>query len=323
MEIDPLVSVCVITYNHEKYVRESLDGIISQKTNFPFEIIVCDDASTDNTVKIVREKYAERVRMNVHTENLGICRNMYDACKLAKGKYIAFLAGDDFVLTKDYLQIHYDFMENHSEFVGVSHGMKIVDDEGKEQGLVLSKAKKRTLYDYLWCDIPGIPYDVFLKNIFTDEHLEWLYFAARDNDEISFQFWIYLHGSIAILPKYLHAYRAVKKDGGSNYNSLFDATDTYWIADKACQYIEREVSDEYRFKYIMGSYAATTAKIVIMHIIKNRDIQYLKKWIKKCGWHPFFRGIILTPLFLLGHGNYPEWYRKIHFLKNRHCKTRY
>src|SRR5690554_7546744 len=53
--MEPLLSICCTTYNHEKYIRETLDGFLAQQTNFPIEIIVHDDASTDNTAEIIRE----------------------------------------------------------------------------------------------------------------------------------------------------------------------------------------------------------------------------------------------------------------------------
>ena len=63
--MEPLVSICCITYNHKEYIRDALDGFLSQRTDFPYEILINDDASTDGTADIIREyeqKYPEKIR---------------------------------------------------------------------------------------------------------------------------------------------------------------------------------------------------------------------------------------------------------------------
>jgi len=118
----PLVSVVCLTYNHEAYIRECLDGFVMQQTNFPIEIIVHDDASTDSTVTIVKE-YEERYP---HLFN-NICRseNWYSQgkdiwgylfTKKAKGKYITLCEGDDYWTDPLKLQKQVDFLEASSEF---------------------------------------------------------------------------------------------------------------------------------------------------------------------------------------------------------------
>ena len=95
----PMVSVIVVTYNHEKYIAKALDSILKQKTKFLFEILVGDDASTDSTTQIVldyQKKYPSIVRVVLHDKNVGAARNSYDTMKLSRGKYLASCEGDDF-----------------------------------------------------------------------------------------------------------------------------------------------------------------------------------------------------------------------------------
>lgn len=102
MEKKILVSIQCLVYNHEPYLRQCLDGLVMQKTNFKFEAIVHDDCSTDNSASIIREyaeKYPEIIKPIYETENQyskhngDLDRIMNSACK---GKYIAFCEGDDF-----------------------------------------------------------------------------------------------------------------------------------------------------------------------------------------------------------------------------------
>ena len=93
------VSVWMITYNHEPYVREALDSVLSQETSFPFEIVIGDDASTDGTRRILQEYAAAhpgRIRLLLHERNLGMIANQNAAFAACTGEYIAMLEGDDY-----------------------------------------------------------------------------------------------------------------------------------------------------------------------------------------------------------------------------------
>jgi glycosyltransferase involved in cell wall biosynthesis len=119
---EPLVSICCITYNHEKYIRDAIESFLMQETDFPFEIIIHDDASTDRTADIIREyekKYPELIRPIYQTENqyskgIGILLSL--VFKKSKGKYIAFCEGDDY--WTDPLKLHKQIMqmEKHPEY---------------------------------------------------------------------------------------------------------------------------------------------------------------------------------------------------------------
>ena len=117
----PLVTIRCITYNHEPYIRQCLEGFVMQKTNFLFEAIVHDDASTDGTAAIIREyaeKYPDIIKPIYETENQYSKRNgsltrIMDAHM--RGKYIAICEGDDYWIDPLKLQKQVDFMEGHPE----------------------------------------------------------------------------------------------------------------------------------------------------------------------------------------------------------------
>jgi glycosyltransferase involved in cell wall biosynthesis len=117
-----LVSIVCITYNHEKYIRQALDGFVMQKTSFPFEIIVHDDASTDSTANIVREYEKNYPRL---FNNIYRIENWYSQGKdilgylfqdVVKGKYIALCEGDDYWTDPYKLQKQVDFLEEHEDY---------------------------------------------------------------------------------------------------------------------------------------------------------------------------------------------------------------
>ncbi|MFS0756795.1 glycosyltransferase [Noviherbaspirillum sp. 1P10PC] len=100
-DMTPKVSVCVVTYNQERYIAKCLQSIVDQETDFPFEVIVGDDASTDGTRAIVRdfaERYPGKVTAVLHETNVGPTQNYLSVHNLARGAYVAHVDGDDYCL---------------------------------------------------------------------------------------------------------------------------------------------------------------------------------------------------------------------------------
>lgn len=126
------VSICCITYNHGKYIRKALDSFLLQKRNFGIEILINDDASTDDTQDIIREyerKYPEIIKPIYHSENMysqGVTNpsGMYNFPR-AEGKYIAMCEGDDYWCDDEKLQMQVDYMEDHPEVSFCFHAAKI------------------------------------------------------------------------------------------------------------------------------------------------------------------------------------------------------
>lgn len=142
---DIMVSIVCITYNHAAYIEDALKGFLKQKTDFDFEIIVRDDASTDGTTEIIRryaEQYPERITALIEEKNQyskmktdGSKGNspMFEILQkhikygYAKGKYVACCEGDDMWIDAHKLQIQVSYMEEHSECMMTGHDALIVD----------------------------------------------------------------------------------------------------------------------------------------------------------------------------------------------------
>jgi len=127
------VSVIITTYNMERYIKKSLESALNQITNFSYEIIISDDCSTDNTLKILEHyqiMYDKKVRIINSATNTGIIENIKRALKSAKGKYIAFLDADDYWITNDKLQKQYDILEKQLEIDYVYTNFKYIDENG-------------------------------------------------------------------------------------------------------------------------------------------------------------------------------------------------
>ncbi|WP_313386176.1 glycosyltransferase [Chishuiella sp.] len=127
------VSVIVLVYNQEDFIEKNLQGVFMQKTNFPIELIISNDKSTDNTNSIIQkliENAPEHIEINYtnHKNNLGATPNFYDALKKVTGKYIAFCEGDDYWTDENKLQIQYDFLEQNKDYAICCHNVIQVDE---------------------------------------------------------------------------------------------------------------------------------------------------------------------------------------------------
>lgn len=147
---DIKVSIICNTYNHEQYIRSALESFVSQKTNFAFEVLVHDDASTDGTASIIKEyaeKYPEIVKPIFQTQNQysqGIRFAYLYQYPRAKGEYWALCEGDDYWCDEYKLQKQYDAMEMHPEVDICAHAAHI-ECQGKFVGKV-APASKNTIF---------------------------------------------------------------------------------------------------------------------------------------------------------------------------------
>ncbi len=145
-----LVVISCITYNHENYIRDCLEGFVMQKTNFRFVAIVHDDCSIDKTTTILREyaeKYADIIMPIYETENQwskhdgSLERIMKDAILATRAKYIASCEGDDYWTDPYKLQKQVDFLESHLDYVACFHNAVI--DYGSSKRLFNSLYENR------------------------------------------------------------------------------------------------------------------------------------------------------------------------------------
>lgn len=112
-----MVSVIVRAYMREKFIRQALDSVLAQQTSYPFEIIIGENHSSDNTLQICQE-YADKydnIILLAHKENIGAQRNLSECIKAGTGKYIMACDGDDWWHNPNKIQLQVDFMETHPE----------------------------------------------------------------------------------------------------------------------------------------------------------------------------------------------------------------
>lgn len=236
----PLVSIIMLTYNHEKYIREALDSIVYQKTSFPFEVLVGDDASHDHTPQIIQEyanKYPNIVIPILRKKNLGANQNYIDLVSRCNSDYIAFLDGDDCWATPNKLQIQVTFLEKHPEFGGVSGWVNFIDH--KSQPLWYVSDDYYCLFPkhiYKMCDFQrgkvfGQGGATMLRNFYKSLDFDWRQMYSIDpliGDQITTFLASLNNTKIYVTKKRFSNYRFISSENAENYTSkINNKTDAF------------------------------------------------------------------------------------------------
>lgn len=134
----PLLSVCIRSYNQERFIADAIDSVLKQETTFDFEIIISDDCSSDRTISIVEDyvkRYPEKVRFIKGTTNVGGPNNLKRVIQASSAKYITCLDGDDYYLSTNKLQKQVEFLESHAEYSACFHNTMDVNENGEKLGI--------------------------------------------------------------------------------------------------------------------------------------------------------------------------------------------
>ena len=219
----PLVSVLMITYNHEKYIKQALDGILTQKVNFDYEIIIGEDCSKDKTRIIIEEykkKFPKKIKLILYNQNVGINNNLNKVISEARGKYIATCEGDDYWINPMKLQKQVEFLEKNSEFVGTAHKFICVDEKNNTlkieyRGTYTTK-EIYTLQDAINWFMPGQTATLVYRNIFIENPLDWNSFIECDViGDRKIAFYLSLYGDFYCFKEIMSHYRVVTTQGDS------------------------------------------------------------------------------------------------------------
>lgn len=174
-----LLSVCVITYNQELFIKDTIEGILRQKTNFPFEVLIADDCSTDSTRIICFEyadKYPDKIKVLNSVKNVGLTANFFNSIKMCSGKYIAICEGDDYWTDDFKLQKQVDFLEANNRFIGCFHNTEERYQEGSKASFLYCDFPKATSVSYKeLCFSNLIPTcSVIFRNTYIKDIPDWV-----------------------------------------------------------------------------------------------------------------------------------------------------
>lgn len=136
-----VVSICCVTYNHEKYIAQAIEGFLMQKTTFKYEIIIGEDCSKDETRKIVQEyamRYPDKIKLITSEKNVGAHQNAVRVISQVKGRYIALCDGDDYWTDPLKIQKQVDFLDQNQDYIMCCHYSKRIKENNEIYYLNLS-----------------------------------------------------------------------------------------------------------------------------------------------------------------------------------------
>lgn len=297
MNTEIMLSVCVVTYNHYEYIEQALDSILAQKTNFPVEVIVADDASPDGTAELVEKKYGDKVRLIKREKNVGLSRNLYECMTAANGKYIYTHAGDDWLKLNDMFQRHVDFLEAHSEYSAVSHWTDIVNEEGNVEGLIKNTNLTYSLDDFLMGKHLDCQDSVIRNYWKNDNNNDFLWKCGRNNEENAFRLYFLEKGMQYNVQESLACYRYVCREDADNYNSTHSLLDVFKDNYHSILYLETIRGNIYdlrfmKFRLIYEFFGAAVKRdksvkklCQIYNMLTKEDKKLLKKNVGMLLWH--------------------------------------
>lgn len=224
-----MVSVIILTYNHKAYIAQALNSVLMQETDFAYEILIGDDASSDGTSDIVRvyaQKCPKIIQAYIRKQNLGATRNLYDLLKRARGKYIASCEGDDFWSDPKKLQIQVDFLEGNPKYSGCAHTVQVVDENGAPLGSEpkwICQKERYTLKDFKGIYLPGQPASLVHKNFCQDKSHSYsiIYQANPMIADRTIALILVLEGPVYRMERKMSCYRRHEGNRGQNVTAVF------------------------------------------------------------------------------------------------------
>jgi glycosyltransferase involved in cell wall biosynthesis len=289
------VSVCVFTYNYENYLAQALESVLSQQTDFPVEIIIGDDFSTDATREIALSyynRYPNQIVLSFNQKNLGGTENWIKAINRARGKYVALLDGDDYFTDRGKLQKQHDLMEADIDVVLCFHAVEEVyeDVEGKNQ-IVRFEKQKYILRDFLsrgWFVRTGST--MFRNGLFPEPMPEWVFDFPYRFDTILHVF-LGLKGHALYIDEVMSVWRKHQKGLSKQLmsNMVKNIQTEIALAQQLDRYTLRQGND------VVERYCALQYSRLLVHLAKNglwvEHIDLLPRSILKADWKEILKSL--------------------------------
>lgn len=309
----PLVTIRCITYNHESYIRQCLEGFVMQKTNFPFEAIVHDDASTDGTADIIREyaeKYPDIIKPIYETENQyskhdGSLTHILNAH--TRGKYIAMCEGDDYWIDPLKLQKQVDFLEGHPDYGLVYGGAKVFYQSRNEYGKNLIGSSCLDVDDLLIANRVVTLTTCFHRTLYLHYVNEIMPLLDRSKMG-DYPLWLYIafHSKLHFFSEPLGVYRVLDESVSHNRNAREEAEFVFSSYSIKKMFVEK-YGKKYLLKRIRRFVVETIEKKYLSHDEKC-DISLLRA--NELSIFVSLRSVVLYVLSCF------NWFRKLYLRKN-------
>lgn len=231
-----IFKIGVLVYNHSKYLRQSLNSLLDQQTNFKYEIWIFEDFSKDNSREIAKEyalRFPDKIKLALNDKNLGDFWNLRLNFKHLDAKYFALLDGDDYWCNENKIQEMITFLESHHQYVATSHNVQLIYED-KDPELLHKSPFERTSHD-LNDIISGYCYHhtsaLIYRNIFSGKLPEIYHHPSSGDWFMSMIFTE--HGNIKYFP---YAWSVYRIHQGGLWSRLTESQRTLLNMDSMIQY---------------------------------------------------------------------------------------
>lgn len=177
----PKVSVAMVTYRHAKFLGQAIESVLQQETDFEFELVIGEDCSPDGTREVAREyatRYPDRIRLELPERNVGLTRNLARTIGSCRGKYVAWLEGDDYWTSRHKLQRQADFLDRNQDCAWCFTRAEVVDANGAPiptKPPLREVKSKYTLAEYLSLLFHPRACTVMFRHRLFPEFPDWFY----------------------------------------------------------------------------------------------------------------------------------------------------
>ncbi|MDD4892784.1 MAG: glycosyltransferase [Candidatus Rickettsiella isopodorum] len=206
---EPIVSVCLITYNHVNYIRDAIEGVLMQKINYPWELIIADDFSTDGTREIIKayaEKNPKLIKLILQEKNVGAAQNWFDLIYTPKSKYITYFEGDDYWTDPYKLQKQIDLMEKHNDYSACCHAVqRVFYIDKKPLGVYRQANRDRVFSENEWYKLTSMQSSLLLRNKYIAILPDWITYSPVG--DVSIRLFVSQQGKFAYINQIMSSYR--------------------------------------------------------------------------------------------------------------------
>ncbi len=254
---DIVVSVLMLSYNHEDTIARAIEGVIHQKTKYRYELLIGDDASTDHSQMVIMkyaERYPDKIVPICREENLGANKNSQDLIKRSKGAYIAVCEGDDYWIDNNKLEMQVSYLEKHHEYSASYTRCKMMVD-GKETSYPFCDSDSESKEDMLnGGDIKRYPTCTLVyRNIFADNSELLHYFDEGGIGDIIIQALLIEFGKVNFIDEETAVYdKGVTLGNSFSSNSIEHQLDSIKKAINVCRHISGTKYENLWNEYLVG-----------------------------------------------------------------------
>ncbi len=262
----PVVSVCIPTFNHAAFIAQTLDGALMQETDFPVEIVIGDDGSTDGAPAIIQayaDRYPDRIRAFLHPENLGPAEprefagrnNVLHLLRACQGEFVALCEGDDYWTDPQKLQKQTDLLRTNPTVSVCHHNVRVIYEDETQPAHLFNPPDQppiSTLADVLADRWFFATASWLYRNIFRNQpaggpaFADWHQRAAAGDWALMIQ--LAATGKIAYLPDVMGVYR--KHRAGLSH--VHSNRNSYFLENRRAMFQAVDAWLDFRYHTIIG-----------------------------------------------------------------------